>query len=79
MLSASWAWYPSDDSSGFSWSPMPSPSMLSTSNPTSTAGATLRMLVLSSALLVFLEEPRLRPKYDRTLGARNGLGGRDPF
>jgi hypothetical protein len=52
--------------------------MLSASNPTSAAGRTLRTLALSSASLVCLE-PRLRPKYERALEARDGLGARDSF
>ena len=36
------------------------------------------MLALSSASLAFLD-PRLRPKYERALEARDGLGARDSF
>jgi hypothetical protein len=63
-----------------SCAPVTSPNMLSASIPPSTVGATLRTLALSSTSLVWLEEPRLRPKYVRAFeGFGTGDSSLDSF
>lgn len=79
MLSASVTGCPKDARRVVSWSPMSSPNMLSASKPKSVVFMTLGMLALSSASLGVLDEPRLRPKYERGFGVRDGLCVLDSF